>query len=165
MQQNTSVKRLTIDDVDPVGLVTFAQGLANMTGLRHLNFGYEVTTHKYSKGFFAALQQSLEQNTTLQYLTICGMDNYTDEAKPFLPRIKFLLAWNRVGRESLLRADVPSGLWAHILASSPVLDETSLIHFFLTNVPDLTASSSYLRQESEIAVASQPSKKAKLDSH
>jgi hypothetical protein len=139
MQQNTSVKKLTIDDLNPVGLVTFAQGLANMTGLRSLNFGNARTIHEYSKAFFEALQQSLEQNTTLQYLSICGMGAYTDEAKPFLPRIKFLLAWNRVGRDSLLRADVPSGLWAHILASSPVLDEKSLLHFFLSSEPDITA--------------------------
>jgi hypothetical protein len=165
MQQNTSVKELTIADLDPDGLVTFAHGLANMTGLCCLDFGYEgQTDHEYSKEFFEALQQSLERNTTLELLTICGMDSYAEEAKPFLPRINFLLAWNRVGRESLLRVNVPSGLWAHILASSPVLDETSLIHFFLTSVPDITASS-YLRQESEIAVASRPSKKAKLDSH
>jgi hypothetical protein len=164
MQQNTSVKKLMIANLDPVGLVTFAEGLANMRGLRRLNFGYATTTHKYSKAFFKALQESLERNTTLQFLSIGGMDGYTEEAKPFLPRIKFLLAWNRVGRESLLRANVPSCLWAHILASSPVLDETSLIHFFLTSVPDITASS-YLRQESEIAVASRPSKKSKLDSH
>jgi hypothetical protein len=164
MQQNTSVNELAIGDLDPDGLVTFAQRLANMTGLRRLDFGHEETNHEYSKEFFHALQRSMEQNTTLQFLTICGMDAYTDEAKPFLPRINFLLAWNRVGRDYLMRANIPSGLWAHILASSPVLDETSLIHYFLTSVPDITASS-YVRQESEIAVTSRPSKKAKLDSH
>jgi hypothetical protein len=142
MQQNTSVKNLAIGDLDPDGLVIFAQGLANMTGLRCLDFGYYGhTNHEYSKEFFEALQQSLEQNTTLKQLTICGMtDSYLVEAKPFLPRIKYLLAWNRVGRDSLLRAIAPSGLWAHILASSPVLHETSLIHFFLTSEPDITAS-------------------------
>jgi hypothetical protein len=139
LQQNTSLKALTIADLGVEGGVTFAQGLATMHGLRSLQFGYANCRENYTKEFFQALQQSLEVNTNLW--TIALADIYSDDpmAKQYLPRIRYLLAINRVGRHSLMTANVPTGVWAQILARSS--KEIDGIYFVLTGKPDIVTFS------------------------
>jgi hypothetical protein len=52
----------------------------------------------------------LFSNTIVKCLELCGIKDYANEAKPFLIKIEYCLAWNCVGRDSLLTADVPSGV-------------------------------------------------------
>jgi hypothetical protein len=135
LQQNTSLKALTIADLGVEGGVTFAQGLASMHGLRSVQFGYEGSTENYTKEFFQALQQSLEVNTNLWTIALDGI--YADDpvAKPYLPRIRYLLATNRVGRQTLMSATIPTGIWAQILARSA--KDVDGIYFVLTGKPDI----------------------------
>jgi hypothetical protein len=143
LRHNTTVTRLSLADLDLPGLVLFAEGLAQLNHICSLQIGLPEGTQKYSMAFFAALQQSLEQNTTLLCLELCGIEDYADKAKPFLNKIEYFLAWNCVGRNSFLTADVPLGIWAHVLASEQVSAKKDLAHFFLTNKADVIIPSSW----------------------
>jgi hypothetical protein len=134
LQHNTSVTTLTISDCESPGLVTFARGLANMNGLEELHIKTFYGAHEYSKEFFSELRQSLEeQNTSLKVLGIRAMNSYAEVAEPFLPKIKYFLALNRVGRDSLMIGDVPFGIWALVFSSLSV-EEVNLVQYFLTNI-------------------------------
>jgi hypothetical protein len=135
LQQNTNIKALTIANLGEEGGLTFAQGLASMHGLRSLQFGYEGSTENYTKEFFHALQQSLEVNTNLWTIALDGIYSDDPMAKQYLPRIRYLLAINRVGRHSLMTATVPTGVWAQILARSS--KDIDGIYFVLTGKPDI----------------------------
>jgi hypothetical protein len=135
LQQNTSLKALTIVDVGGEGLVTFARGLANMRGLRRLAIGYQGFKEEYTKEFFHVLAQSLELNTNLWKLSLNGIRFDDKMATPYLPRIRYLLTINRVGRHSLLSAAVPLGIWAHILARCS--DAADGIYFVLAEKPEI----------------------------
>jgi hypothetical protein len=140
LQQNTSLKALTIANLGDEGGITFAQGLATMHGIRSLHFGCLTSDREYySKQFFQALEQSLEVNTNLWTITFA--DIYSDEpaAEPYLPRIRHLLAINRVGRHSVVSATIPTGIWAQILARSS--KEIDGIYFVLTGKPDIVTLS------------------------
>jgi hypothetical protein len=135
VQQNPSLTTLRVSALQlPISLVAIAEGLADLDRLCVLQIGQPyIRCEYYSRDFFAALLRSLEQNTTLKYLELWGMlDGDMDDAKPFLPMIDFFLSLNLVGHFSLLRADVPLGLWAHVLARKPILAQ-----FFLTNKPNI----------------------------
>jgi hypothetical protein len=139
LQQNTSLASFKMSDIDLPGLVTFAERLVDMDCLCELEIGRADRIQEYSMAFFAALLRSLERNTSLKFLVLYRMDDYAKVAKPFLPRIEYLLFLNRVGRHSLLRSDVPQGLWPRVFTSKPVSAKQDLIHFFLTEKPDIIA--------------------------
>ncbi len=141
LQHNTSVTYLVIADLELPSLVAIAEGLAHLHTLCTLQIGLRTTTsQEYSLAFFAALLRSVEQNTTLNHLVLCGMDASATQAKPYLTKIEYLLALNGVGNNSLLTLDVPLGIWPHVLASNPVWANQSLAYFFLTNKPDMINS-------------------------
>ncbi len=136
-QHNTSVKTLRIASLRECDLVTFAQGLAKMSGLRTL---YIEVAHfeKFTKPFFQALEQTMEQNTSLCKLCLDGKIDSNDEmiTKHYLPKIYYHLATNVVGRHTLMVSpNVPLGLWAYILARSST--EANGIYFVLTEQPDV----------------------------
>ncbi len=138
LQHNTSLKALTIAGLDLDSLEAFAEELANMGGLRELYFGHEDERQTCSKTFFENLQQSLEENTSLHVLGIRSIDSYVELAKPFLPRIQYLLTFNRVGRNSLLETDVPLGIWAPVFAK--LLDQVDLVYYFVRNKPEVAGN-------------------------
>jgi hypothetical protein len=133
LQQNTSVKVLDIpQDLHLFDIVRFSQALANM-GLRRLSLK---STNSYAGPVFRALQEGLEQNTTICQLCIDGDDSLQNVAPRCLDRIRFLLTTNLVGRHTLTTApDVPAGLWAHVLAGS--CDAADGIYFALREKPDI----------------------------
>jgi hypothetical protein len=136
LQQNTSVKSLTIREISGPDLVTFAQGLAHMHGLYRLALG-SIDVETLAERFCQALQQSLEHNNTLCKLS---MTSIHVNARRYLPRIRYLLATNLVGRHVLMRTpNVPLGLWAHVLARSS--KEADGIYFALTEMPDIILES------------------------
>ncbi len=138
LQQNSSVKELSIGDFDMYGLHIFAQGLADMCGLCRLTFGYENESDNYTEEFFKALHQSLELNTTIQTLSLRDVAPDNILFQPYLRKIRYLIALNRVGRNSMMTATVPVGIWAHVLARSS--DETDGIYFVLSGKPDILSS-------------------------
>jgi hypothetical protein len=150
LQRSTKLRVLTIGDIDETGLVLFAQGLSSMTSLRQLNIDYhqDVDNH-YSENFFKSVRDSLEVNTTLWSLSLRGIDSDDAMAKSYLPRIRYLLAMNRVGRSSLFTANVPVGIWTHILAKCP--KDPDGILFVLTGKPELLARPSRKRSRCELS--------------
>jgi hypothetical protein len=138
LQQNTSLKVLTVGGLELDGLEAFAEELANMGGLRELYFGTEDEPQIYSKTFFENLTRSLEENPTLHTLGIRSINSDVELAKPFLPWIKYLLAFNRVGRNSLLETDVPLGIWAPAFAR--ILDQADLVYYFVKNKPEVAGN-------------------------
>ncbi len=138
MQANTNLKSLSIGIMDKANLVTFAENVAHMRGLRKLTF-----THfsEHSQDFFRALQNSLERNTTLWTLSFENtfMQDWKDEfsdAAGYLERIRYLLAINRVGRTSLMTvSDAPVDIWARVLERSS--NEPDGIYLVLTEKPDI----------------------------
>jgi hypothetical protein len=146
MQVNTTLKSLSIDCMYSADLVTVAEGLANMHGLRKLSFKKNCW---YKSDFFRALRDSMERNTTLCTLSLDNIPN--DESACFLPRIHYLLAINRVGRHRLMTNPAPVGLWAHVLERSS--NEPNGIYFALTEKPDIIRrSSKRKRRDDEVIV-------------
>jgi hypothetical protein len=119
LQQATRLTTLSIGDLDEAGLVLFAQGLSNMPSLRQLILGFRGGEYHYSEEFFISICASLEVNTTLWSLSLKGVDSDDAMVRAYLPRIRYLLSINRVGRNLLLAADVPVGIWSHVLARCP----------------------------------------------
>jgi hypothetical protein len=141
LQQNTSVKALNIASIRGSELVVFSQGLANMSGLHSLSMKFfrdENDDDGSEEQILEALQESLEQNTTLCKLSIDGVES-TRHNQRYLSRIGYLLATNLVGRHVLMIAlNVPAGLWARVLARSS--KEADGIYFALTEKPDIIIS-------------------------
>jgi hypothetical protein len=149
LQHATKLTELTIAQMDEDGMVSFAQGLTHMSSLRQLNIGFQGIDNHYSEEFFKSLCDSLEINTTLWSLSLRGIDSDNVMAKAYLPRIRYLLAINRVGRSSLLTANVPVGVWANVLARCP--KDPDGIFFVLTGKPDLLARPSRKRSRRELS--------------
>jgi hypothetical protein len=147
LQEGTKLRTLTIGDIDEAGLVLLAQGLSSITSLRQLNIGFQDVVIHYSEEFFRSLRDSMEVNTTLWSMSLRGVDSDDAMAKAYLPRIRYLLAINRVGRSSLLTANVPVGVWANVLARCP--KDPDGIFFVLTGKPDLSARPCGKRKRSE----------------
>jgi hypothetical protein len=141
LQQNISVRALEIPYMYMCHRITFAQGLANMGGLRQLSIRVS-GNDAYSEQVLEALQQSLEQNTSLCKLSIDGFHSIcTMAVKRYLDRIHYLLTTNLVGRHTLMAApNVPVGLWAQVLARST--NEVDGIYFALTAKPDIVMQAS-----------------------
>jgi hypothetical protein len=145
MQLNTSLDSLVIDYImSKTDLVTFAERLVNMRGLRKLAFEGMCS---FSKEFFRALQESLERNTTLCTLSFGRITPYDPYAASYLPRIRYLLAINRVGRHRLMTVPAPVGLWARVLASSS--NEPNGIYFVLTEKPDIVMRSGKRKRQGD----------------
>jgi hypothetical protein len=137
LRDNTSVKTLRVTNLSQSQLVTFAQGVATMRGLRTLSIG--IYRHeKFVVPFFQALEHSMEHNTVLCKLCLHGRVDFNHLliAKRYLPKIRYLLATNLVGRHTLMMAlNVPLGLWAHVLARST--KEVDGVYFALTEYPEI----------------------------
>jgi hypothetical protein len=137
LQHNRSIEILRIVDLELPHLVALARALNNLDSLCELHIGVSGRIQEYSKEFFAVLLQSMEGNVTLKRLVLNGMASVAEETRPFIAKIQYFLAFNQVGRHSLLTANIPSVLWAHVLASKPVLAQKDLTQFFLTERPDI----------------------------
>ena len=139
LRRNMSVQSLTVRLLEPEELTSFARGLTHMS-LRKLTFGCRNGSYlEYTKDFFEALQQSMEHNRTLSYLTLYSLHADNEYAKQYLPLIRYNLTLNRVGRHSLIDAHVPVGIWPHILAHTS--NEADGIYFVLTGKPELVTPS------------------------
>jgi hypothetical protein len=118
-QQNVSVKSLTIGGLEGTSLVSFAQALVNMDGLRKLTITGLCGKDECIEQFFQRLELSMEHNTTLQTLVLVDFPPNHKIAKKYLPKIRYYLAINRVCRESLLSEPlVPAGVWSHVLGKT-----------------------------------------------
>ncbi len=148
LQHATKLKELTIAGLDKVGMILFVQGLENMTSLRSLRLGFQNNDNHYSEEFFKSLLDSLELNTTLWSLSLRGIDSDDAMAKAYLPRIRYLLSINRVGRTSLLTADAPVGVWPRVMARCAT--DPDGLFFSLTGKPDILAVPSRKRSWSEL---------------
>jgi hypothetical protein len=136
LQENTSIKALTVRRMSGADFLPLVQGLAHMRGLRRLALGCFDSEELVCQ----ALQQSLEHNTTLCQLSMTSIDV---NARRYLPRIRYLLATNLVGRHVLMIApNVPLGLWARVLARSS--KEADGIYFVLMEKPDIIHVESHL---------------------
>jgi hypothetical protein len=130
LQRNTRITSLAISCLEETGLVALAQGLALMRGLRKLDIHYKAH-RSHTEEFFSALVQSLEANTTLETLILRHV-----VASRHFPRIRYLLAINRMGRYSLLgNPTIPVGLWPHVLGRSS--KEADGLYFVLTGKPEI----------------------------
>jgi hypothetical protein len=138
LRQNASVKDLSVGGFDAGVLLDFARGLVDMRGLCRLTIGYENESSNYTEEFFKALHQSLELNTTIQTLSLRDVAPDNDVFQSYLRKIRYLIALNRVGRNSMMTATVPVGIWAHVLARSS--DEIDGIYFVLSGKPDILSS-------------------------
>jgi hypothetical protein len=139
-QQNSSVTSLTIQGSDDGCLYVFAEGVATMTGLRKLSFRLlHESKDEGLENFFQALEYSLEENTTLQTLTLSGSDPNLAVAQRYLPNIRYFLAINRIGRERVFIETIPLGLWANILAKTS--KEADAINFVMRGKPEIVAQS------------------------
>jgi hypothetical protein len=132
MEHNTNLKTLKIHSLCESDLVTFAGGVSNMPGLRHLAF---LSDCEYTEEFFVTLLESMERNTSLWTLLFDNLDTDETDADKYLSRIRYLLAINRVGRHRLMTMPIPVGLWAHVLERSS--EEPDGIYFVLTGKPDI----------------------------
>jgi hypothetical protein len=149
LQYTTKLKELTIGVFGKAGMVLFAKGLCNMSSLRSLCIdGFQNGDSQYSEEFFKSLVDSLEVNTTLWSLSLRGIDSVDAMAKAYLPRIRYLLAINRVGRTSLLTADAPVGVWPRVMARCST--DPDGIFFSLTAKPDMIVVPSRKRTWSEL---------------
>lgn len=146
MQHNSSIRSLTVRHLGDVGFVSYCRGLANMGSLRKLQL--DLNDVILTEDFFQALQQSLEHNSTLQRLSICGADVPEELAKRYLPSIRYSLAINRVGRNSLLAARIPVGIWPHILTRSS--KEADGIYFVLTRKPEIVIPTRKRKERSDV---------------
>jgi hypothetical protein len=149
LRQSTKLTSLTFAKMDEAGMILFAQGLAQMSSLRQLFIGFQDMDNHYSEEFFKSLRDSLEVNTTLWSLSLRGIDSDNAMAKAYLPRVRYLLAINRVGRSSLFTANVPVGIWSHILARCP--SDPDGILFVLTGKPELLARPTRKRGRCELS--------------
>jgi hypothetical protein len=142
LQRNTRITTLAIPCLEETDLVPFAQGLALMQGLRKLDIHYsaDMDLAENTEEFFSALAQSLEVNTTLETLILRHV-----VASRHFSRIRYLLAINRMGRNSLI-ADptIPAGLWPHVLGRSS--KEADGIYFVLTGKPEIVKTKSRKRK-------------------
>jgi hypothetical protein len=139
MQLNTNLKSLSLEYIDKAELVTFAEGLATMRGLRKLALG---PSSEPTEEFFQKVLQSLEHNDTLWTLAIANGVQYFNafDIHQYLPKIRYFLAINRVGRHRLLTLPmIPMGLWAYVLVRSSHAPDG--IYFCLTQKPDLITPS------------------------
>jgi hypothetical protein len=143
MQANTNLKSLTICHMNEANVITFAEIVANMRGLRKLAFDH---CH-FSEECFRALQESLERNDSLWTLSFenTSMQDQFLKAAVSLQRIRYLLAINRVGRHRLMTVPAPVGLWARVLERSS--NEPNGIYFVLTEKPDILAQSAKRKRE------------------
>jgi hypothetical protein len=132
MEGNTNLKALKVDAVGESNMITLAEGVMNMPGLRKLAFTSDCD---YSEDFFAALLASMERNTSLWTLSFENVNVDTTNANKYLPRIRYLLALNRVGRHAVMIVPIPVGLWPHVLEKST--NELDGIYFVLTEKPDI----------------------------
>jgi hypothetical protein len=142
-QRNSSVTSLTIHGMCDSCLSVFAAGVAHMAGLRKLSFHLthddEDEDDENAEPFFQALERSLEENTTLQTLSIVGSDDDLTLAQRYLPKIQYFLAINRLHRHRLFTETVPVGVWAHVLAKTA--NEAAGINFVLRGMPEIVAPS------------------------
>jgi hypothetical protein len=113
-------------------MIALAEGVMNMPGLRKLAFTSDCD---YSEDFFAALLASMERNTSLWTLSFENVNVDMTNANKYLPRIRYLLALNRVGRHAVMIVPIPVGLWPHVLEKST--NELDGIYFVLTEKPDI----------------------------
>jgi hypothetical protein len=149
LQYTTKLKELSIAGLGEAGMVLFARGLCNMSSLRSICIdGFQNGDNQYSEEFFKSLVESLEVNTTLWSLSLRGIDSDDAMAKAYLPKIRYLLAINRVGRTSLLTADAPVGVWPRVMARCST--DPDGIFFSLTGKPDMIVVPSRKRSWSEL---------------
>jgi hypothetical protein len=135
-QQNVSVQSLTIGGLVGTSIISFAQALANMQGLRKLSITSLCGNGNCIEQFFQRMEVSLEQNTTLQTLALVDFAPNHTIANKYLPKIRYYLAINRVHRDSLLREPlVPAGVCAHVLSKTS--NEAAGINFILRSKPDI----------------------------
>jgi hypothetical protein len=113
-------------------MVSFVEGISNMTGLRKLAF---MSGCSYSEDFFVALLESMEQNTSLGTLSFDALNVEETNADKYLPRIRCLLAINRIGRHRLMTVPIPLGLWAYLLERSS--NERDGLYFALAERPEI----------------------------
>jgi hypothetical protein len=132
MEGNTNLRTLKIDALRQSSMVSFVEGISNMTGLRKLAF---MSGCSYSEDFFVALLESMEQNTSLGTLSFDALNVEETNADKYLPRIRCLLAINRIGRHRLMTVPIPLGLWAYLLERSS--NERDGLYFALAERPEI----------------------------
>ncbi len=138
-QQNVSVKSLTIGGLKGTSLISFAQALANMSGLRKVSFKFLSEKDEYIEEFFQRLEATMEQTSTIQTLALVDFDPNHEIANKYLTKIRYYLAINQVCRDSLMREPlVPAGVWAHVLGKT--LNEAAGINFILRSKPDIVVA-------------------------
>ncbi len=138
LQVNTNLMSLSIGIVADENFQPFAEGLANVRGLRKLAFSHRGV----SEEFCQVLQQCLEHNTSLWTVSFDnGVVHFGEfDAEKYFSRICYLLAINRVGRHQLMRLPVlTTGLWARVLARAS--NEPDGLYFALTEKPDIVTPS------------------------
>jgi hypothetical protein len=147
LEHNSSIQLLTIGGLEGSCLVAFAESVATMRGLRKLSFTGVLDDDEYLENFFQTLEASMERNNTLQTLSISDIHPNHAIAKRYLPKIRYFLAINRIGRHSLMTAPtVPAGVWAHVLAKTA--NEFVGINFVFRSKPDIiVATPSRKRKE------------------
>lgn len=134
LKDNTSIQSLNLHGLDDDDLVRFAKELSHMRGLRKLSV--ELCRKRgYLEEFFSALVQSLEDNTSLQALTLTGIEPKDSLATNYFSLLRYYLAINRIGRSSLMTRSVPIGLWAHVLAKTS--KEALGIYYILREMPGI----------------------------
>jgi hypothetical protein len=135
LKVNSSLEVLSVCMFSETACVAFAQGLADLRGLRKLEFCW--SGQYYTVDFFKALAQSLEHNTSLMMLSLEQVQWEDDRLKTHLPTIQYWLALNRVGRHLLAVPDVPLGVWALALAKNSHYPNG--VFYVLNEKPDMAA--------------------------